>query len=152
MCVCVYLCTHSRWWVEYSLVPIIKNKRDRKNLLLNLKKWVLNFIPVHVYNNLRQLLPGFYLYNTTCVHVQLCPALCDPRDCSSPGSSVHGISQARILEWVAIPFRDLPDQGIEPTSPMSPELASRFSAIEPPGKPVPYHREGQTTSLWFLPQ
>ena len=30
--------------------------------------------------------------------------LCDPTDCSPPGSSVHGILQARILEWVAIPF------------------------------------------------
>ena len=35
---------------------------------------------------------------------QLCPTLCDPMDCSLPGSSVHGIIQARILEWVAIPF------------------------------------------------
>ena len=35
--------------------------------------------------------------------LQLCPTLCDPRDCSSPGSSVHGILQARILEWVAMP-------------------------------------------------
>ena len=34
---------------------------------------------------------------------QLCPALCDPMDCSLPGSSVHGILQARILEWVAKP-------------------------------------------------
>ena len=33
-----------------------------------------------------------------------CPILCDPVDCSPPGSSVHGILQARILEWVAIPF------------------------------------------------
>ena len=33
---------------------------------------------------------------------QSCPALCDPMDCSLPGSSVHGILQARILEWVAI--------------------------------------------------
>ena len=30
--------------------------------------------------------------------IQLCPALCDPMDCRSPGSSVHGIQQARILE------------------------------------------------------
>ena len=44
-------------------------------------------------------------------------SLCDPVDCSLPGSSVHGILQARILEWVAIPFsRDLPDPGIEPRS------------------------------------
>ena len=35
---------------------------------------------------------------------QLCMTLCDPMDCSLPGSSVHGIFQARILEWVAISF------------------------------------------------
>ena len=36
--------------------------------------------------------------------LQSCPALCDPIDCSLPGSSVHGILQAKILEWVAVPF------------------------------------------------
>ena len=35
---------------------------------------------------------------------QSCPTLCDPMDCSSPGSSVYGILQARILQWLAIPF------------------------------------------------
>ena len=35
---------------------------------------------------------------------QSCPTLCDPMDCSPPGSSVHGILQARILKWVAISF------------------------------------------------
>ena len=35
---------------------------------------------------------------------QLCPVLCNPMDCSLSGSSVHGILQARILEWVASPF------------------------------------------------
>ena len=35
---------------------------------------------------------------------QLCPTLCDPVDCSPPSSSIHGILQARILEWVAISF------------------------------------------------
>ena len=35
---------------------------------------------------------------------QLCPAFCDTMDYSLPGSSVHGILQARMLEWVAIPF------------------------------------------------
>ena len=33
---------------------------------------------------------------------QSCPTLCNPMDCSLPGSSVHGIFQARVLEWVAI--------------------------------------------------
>ena len=35
---------------------------------------------------------------------QSCPTLCEPMDCSLPGSSVHGTFQARILEWVAISF------------------------------------------------
>ena len=35
---------------------------------------------------------------------QPCPTLCDPMDCSPPASSVHGIFQARVLEWVAIAF------------------------------------------------
>ena len=35
---------------------------------------------------------------------QLCPTLSDPMDCSPPGSSVHGIFQARVLEWGAIAF------------------------------------------------
>ena len=39
-----------------------------------------------------------------CMHAQSCPTLCDPMDCGPPGSSVHGISQARLLEWVAMSF------------------------------------------------
>ena len=35
---------------------------------------------------------------------QLCPTLCDPMDCSPPGPSIHGIFQARVLEWGAIAF------------------------------------------------
>ena len=57
----------------------------------------------------------------------------DPIDHSPPGSSVHRIFQARILEWVAISYsRGLPDPGIEPTSPA---LAGGFFATEPPRKP-----------------
>ena len=49
--------------------------------------------------------------------LQSCPTLCDPMDCSSPGSSVHRSLQARILEWVAVPvLGDLPDPRIEPAS------------------------------------
>ena len=45
-------------------------------------------------------------YSRTCESevAQSCPALCDPMDCSLPGFSVHGILQARILEWVVISF------------------------------------------------
>ena len=48
---------------------------------------------------------------------QLCPTLCDPMDSSLPGSAVHGIFQARILEWAAISLGDRPKPGIEPGSP-----------------------------------
>ena len=45
--------------------------------------------------------------------IQSCPTLSDPMDCSLPGSSVHGIYQARVLEWGAIAFSDmLPGVGI----------------------------------------
>ena len=55
--------------------------------------------------------------------LQLCLTLCDPMDCSLPGSSVHGILQARTLEWIAMPPPgDLPDPGIESTSPAGPAL------------------------------
>ena len=42
-------------------------------------------------------------YVCACQVVLVCLILCDPMDCSRPGSSVHGILQARILEWVAVP-------------------------------------------------
>ena len=45
------------------------------------------------------------------VIAQSCPTLCDPMDCSLSGSSVHGIFQARVLEWIAIAF----SRGIFPT-------------------------------------
>ena len=48
--------------------------------------------------------------------IQLCPTLCDALDYSLPSSSVYGISQARILEWLPFPFpRDLPIPKIEQT-------------------------------------
>ena len=59
--------------------------------------------------------------------LQLYPTLCNPMDCSPSASSVHGILQARILEWVAISSSgDLPDPGIEPASLTSPTLAGGF--------------------------
>ena len=59
----------------------------------------------------------------------------NPMDCSPPGSSVHGIFQARILEWVSISFSgDLPDTGIERLFPAATVLAGGFFTSEPPGK------------------
>ena len=59
--------------------------------------------------------------------LQSCPALCNPMVCSPPDSSVHGILQARRLEWVAMPSsRELPNPGIRPESLMSSPLAGKF--------------------------
>ena len=67
---------------------------------------------------------------------QSCPTLYDPMDNSPPGSSVHGILQARILEWVAMPSsRDLPDPGIKPTSPVAPALQEDSLPLSNQGKP-----------------
>ena len=67
-----------------------------------------------------------------CLVAQSCPALCDPLNCSPPGSSVPGISQARILEWVAISsLRALPDPGVEP---VSPALQADSLPVEPSEK------------------
>ena len=45
-----------------------------------------------------------YLLESESEVVQSCPILCDPMECSLPGSSIHGIFQARVLEWVVISF------------------------------------------------
>ena len=62
---------------------------------------------------------------------QLCPTLCNPVDCSPPGSSVHGILQVRILEWGPFPSPgDLPDPEIKPRSPaLQADSYSRISWI-----------------------
>ena len=59
--------------------------------------------------------------------LQSCPTLCDPVDCSPPGSSVHGMLQARILEWVAMPSsRGSSRPRGRTLSLMSPALADGF--------------------------
>ena len=85
-------------------------------------------------------------------------------DCSPPGSSVLGILQARILEWVTMPFsRSLPHPGIEPMPFMSPALADGFFTLAPYFKlkvcfwGIPWKSRGwdsehpiQGTRVWFL--
>ena len=67
--------------------------------------------------------------------VQSCLTLCDPIDCSPTGSSVHGISQARILEWVAISSSRRSSQPRDQTSISC--MAGRFFTTGPPEKPSP---------------
>ena len=74
-----------------------------------------------------------------CVLVtQSCLTLCDPRDCSPPGSLVHGIFQARILEWVSLPF----SKGVFPTQISNPGLLHCLQIL--------YHLSHQGSPTMFL--
>ena len=81
-------------------VPIIRvDPRSYSVWLMTLNLWYkfLSHFP--------SVLPLSFKMSTYCVLLtQACLILCDPMDCSPLGSSVHGILQTRILEWVAIPF------------------------------------------------
>ena len=73
-----------------------------------------------------------FIYLYTCMHaksLQSWLTLCDPMDCSPPGSSVYGILQTRILEWVAMPFSKGTSQFRDQT-----RVSGKF-LTEPPGKP-----------------
>ena len=61
----------------------------------------LNVCGNAIYQFLLNILPGYVKVSEV---TQSCPTLCDPMDCSLPGFSVHGILQARMLEWVTISF------------------------------------------------
>ena len=67
--------------------------------------------------------------------LQLCPTLCDPMDCSPPGSSVHGIFQARILESFAMPFSKGFSQPTDRTCVCLPHWQVGSLQLAPPGKP-----------------
>ena len=89
-----------------------------------------------IFNDVNILL---FMYFIHCVYVyavfiaQLCLTLCNPRDCSLPGPSVHGILLARVPKWVAMPFSRGSSQPRDPTQVSS--IAGRFFNTEPSGKP-----------------
>ena len=78
---------------------------------------------------------------------QLCPTLCDPMDYSLPGSSLHGIFQARVLEWIAVSFSgDLLDPGIEPWSPALQADSLPFALQGSPRLQLPL----ESSKIWVL--
>ena len=82
------------------------------------------------------VLTGSSLYMSVCMCAQSWPPLCCPHGLYPPGFSVHGIFQARILEWIAISFsRGSSWPGMEPTSLASPALQADSLSLAPPGKP-----------------
>ena len=82
-----------------------------------------------LYNKVNQLLIYVHCW---CLVTQLCLTLCNPMDCSLPGSSVLGISQVRIREWVALSSSR---GSSRPRDWSLTCIASGFFTTEPPGKP-----------------
>ena len=101
-------------------------------MLASLRSWRLTLLA-------SKLTPSVSSNFSACVCaklLQLCPTLHNPMDSSPPGFSVHGILQARILEWVACPPPgDLPDAGVEPVSPVAPALQADSLPLSYQGNP-----------------
>ena len=78
--------------------------------------------------------------------LQPCPTLCNPMDCSPPGSSVHGFLQARILEWVAIAFSRGSSQPRDQTHDSYVSCIDKQGSLPlaPPGKPYHHHSSSPT--------
>ena len=115
------------------------------------KSFLFNFFVLSKLNLVCSLSPSLRCKNSFLIgllfpfcgnHLAMCVCACSilsdslhPMDCSPSSSSVHWISQERILKWVVISFsRDLPNPGIKPESPGSPALASMLFTTEPPEK------------------
>ena len=73
---------------------------------------------------------------------QSCPTLCDPMDCSLPGSSVHGIFQARFLEWIAISFSSPGDLS-------NTEVKPRYPTLQADSLPADYKKPGSQSLFSF---
>ena len=73
-------------------------------IVFSYRKYVFSCIHIYIYTLVIYLCNYIILCIVYVLVAQSCPILCTPVDCSPPDSSVHGIFQARILEWVAISF------------------------------------------------
>ena len=87
-------------WVAYPFSRGSSQPRNRTGS----SAWQVDSLPAELSGKTNQLHRGFKLNSQKVLVAQSCLTLCDPMDCSPLGSSVHGILQARILEWVAISF------------------------------------------------
>ena len=97
----------------------------------NVITFFLGVIISQVWMNYRNL-PSCYGWKSESEVAQSCLTLCDPMDCSLPGSTLHGILQAGILEWVAISFSR---GSSRPRGDCRPTLQADALTSKPPGKP-----------------
>ena len=133
-------------WTKVCLTSVL--------LCFSFSAWFWNlFILLHVslvhFFLLMSSIPLYVYVVVLFVHAQSCPTLCDLLDWSPKASFVHGILQARILEWVAISYSRGSSQPRDQTlSPVSPALAGRFTPHHL-GRPCIYIYT--TICLWVYP-
>jgi len=105
-------------WYPQGMVPELPQRYQNP--------WMLKYKMVYYFHLTYACLPVYF--KSSCV--QLCMTLCDSMDCSMPGSSVHGIFQARILGWVAISYSKGSSR---------PRDWTHVSCISCTGRWIPYH-------------
>ena len=121
-------------WVGEILKSTVISTRNGGQVAGSGMGWIYTHKYTHTHTHTHTHL-AYSLYKCMyccCLVSKSCPALCDPLDCSPPGSSVYGISQARILGWVAISFFRGSSQPRDQTC--APCMASRFFTTDPPEK------------------
>ena len=95
------------WWNKINLIHWLQSKHERELIIGSRRShcggWPHKTVP-KVGTTLAPLALKSVMKVCMYLVAQSCPALCDLIYCSPPGSSVHGILQARVLEWAAIPF------------------------------------------------
>ena len=121
--------------VKGILILMITEKNDKRSSFL-IHWWCQCYLFSHSSRGLSNFWSVQYLRECTLAYMfspWVCLTLCDPKDCNPPGSSVHGISGGRILEWVAISFSKGSSWPRDRT--LISCIAGRFFTTEPPGKP-----------------
>ena len=79
-------------WLIYN---VLVSGMQQSKLCVCVCIYICVYIYIYIYNMVKKV---------KMLVAQSCPTLCDPIDCGLPGSSVHGILQAKIVEWVAMPY------------------------------------------------
>ena len=100
---CIYLILQQRLPLPALTVRVLLLPDSRIGCYVTIFQNISNLRDVF-YREMSKVRNIWPIWHLKVLVAQSCPTLCNSMDCSLPGSSVHGILQARILEWIAIPF------------------------------------------------